>query len=121
MSNRLDEPTIGKFSNRSTSKRAVDFELFDHVVHSDGLHLLGYFLDHLVEQSLVVHDKVVLLISDLALGPFLHARKTAMLNGQGSDRAECKSPHTFFLALPLDADCAARSLASLLFWTPFGG
>ncbi len=68
---RLDETSTSEFSNRTASERAIDLELFNHVIYGDGLHLLGNFLDHLIEESLVVNDEVVFLVSDLALGPLL--------------------------------------------------
>ncbi len=65
----LDGSRVGELLHRAASERAVDLVVLNERVDGDDLHLLGHLLDELVVDSLGEDDLVVLLLTELALGP----------------------------------------------------
>ena len=71
MSEGLHQTARLHLQNGAAGQGAVDLVLLYQRVHCDDLELLGYLLDHFVKKVLIVDNGVVLLVSDLTLGPLL--------------------------------------------------
>ena len=68
--------------------RTVDLVILDHGVDRDDLHLLGDVSHHLIENGLVEHYSVILLLTQLSFRPLLFLA-LGLGTGHGGQRLGC--------------------------------